>query len=272
MSTPQLVERRRWARGLLAQGLREEAVRYLTERKLGLWELPETHAFPLPKRRRNNVHYVNCATLSPSPTLPPPDLATSTTGGEGVARVQGDGNAIHPPPPGGIFQSETNNPSYDPSYDPSKEPSFKDRLEGTWEKGTATPALRQRSWVAEVGIEELAGFAEKPRPIESQPVEEPMPSEAPPEGENGLKSQGNGVPEAPEAYASWPAECEVEVTGTCPNNRLLVCRVLGGEGLPDGGRCSLWKAWGRTWPVGARLRARMESGPLGPIIYEPLGD
>lgn len=80
--------------------------------------------------------------------------------------------------------------------------------------------------------------------------------------------QPNPVTEPPEPVAEpplWPSEGLVVVVHRPLNNRML------GVELSDGRRVNLWKTGGRTYPIGAKLRARLYE-MVGPEpYYEAVG-
>ncbi len=68
-----------------------------------------------------------------------------------------------------------------------------------------------------------------------------------------------------EVAAEWPSECEVLVTGVCPNPRLMAGEIWAG-GRKTGRKVSLWKTW-KGERAGVVVRARLERGSGREALY-----
>ncbi len=66
--------------------------------------------------------------------------------------------------------------------------------------------------------------------------------------------------------AVWPSECEVLITGSCPNPRLMAGVVLEGEAKRKGRAVSLWKTW-KQERAGMVVRAKLERGSGREALY-----
>ncbi len=66
--------------------------------------------------------------------------------------------------------------------------------------------------------------------------------------------------------AVWPSECEVLITGSCPNPRLMAGCILEGEAKRKGRAVSLWKTW-KQERAGMVVRAKLERGSGREALY-----
>ncbi len=70
----------------------------------------------------------------------------------------------------------------------------------------------------------------------------------------------------PLVIVEWPSECEVLVTGVCPNPRLMAGEIWAG-GRKTGRKVSLWKTW-KGERAGAVVKARLERGSGREALYQ----